>query len=185
MTILDTRILLDDFFRVDEATLEVDGVEQRRLVLDRGDSVAAIVFRRDDATVLLTRQFRYPTFREGPGWVVEVVAGMVEPEEAPDVSLRRELEEELGYGADVVEPIATFYVSPGGSNERIHLYYVEVDAADRVGDGGGLSSEGEDIEVLAYSLEELAQARARHDFVDAKTIIAVDWLLDRRARARA
>jgi ADP-ribose pyrophosphatase len=142
--------------------------------------VAAVVQRREDGTILLTRQFRYPTMEKGPGYLLELPAGTVEDDEDPVAALRRELIEELGYEADRVEPIATFYVSPGGSSERILLYFTEVGAGGRVGDGGGLPSEGEAIEIVAVSVDDLLAMVADGTIADAKTIIGAFWLQRRR-----
>ena len=148
---LGVRRLLDDFLSIDEATLEVDGVVQRRLALERGDGVAAIVRRVEDGMILLTRQFRYPTLGKGPGWLLETAAGVVEAGEDVEEALQRELVEELGYRARRLELIGRFYLSPGGSTERLSLYYAEVSERDRVGPGGGVASEGESIEVVELS----------------------------------
>src|SRR5262245_21447621 len=147
------RRLLDGFFKVDEAKVSFERFDGsmtppvRRLVFERGDSVAAVVFDRDAEQLLLTEQFRFPTLAKGPGWVIEIIAGMIEAGEQPEDSLRREIEEELGYRADRIEHIATFYVSPGGSSERIWVYYVEVGEAGRVSVGGGMPGEHEAIRV--------------------------------------
>jgi nudix-type nucleoside diphosphatase (YffH/AdpP family) len=187
--ILERRRLLDHkIFKVDAARLSFeryDGTMSEpveRLVFERGDSVAALVRLRDDDRLLFTEQFRFPTVEKGPGWVTEVFAGSIEPGEAPDATLRRELEEELGYRAEHVEPIATFYVSPGGSSERIWLYYVETSGAARVSAGGGLASEHEDIRVVSFSMEEARAALDQQRFADAKTIVALQWLFSRRDR---
>jgi len=111
----------------------------KRLVFERGDSVAAIVYHRDYKRLLFLRQFRYPTYDKGPGWITEVVAGMQERDEPAEEALKREILEETGYEASPIEPIATFYVSPGGSSERIVLFYVEVTSANKTGRGGGLA----------------------------------------------
>ncbi len=180
MSVLTTNRLLDDFLSVDEAIVEVGGVRQRRLSLERGDAVSAIVRRVDDDVVLLTRQFRYPTYAKGPGWLIETAAGMVEEGEDPIATLRRELIEEIGYDPSHIEPIATFYPSPGGSSERLHLFYAEIRESDRDGDGGGLDSEQEDIEIIELSVDDLRARLDAGELIDAKTIIAVQWLLARR-----
>jgi ADP-ribose pyrophosphatase len=178
----ETRVF-DDFLKVDEAILRVDNREQRRLALERGDAAAALVHRADDGKLLFTRQFRYPTLAKGPGWILEVAAGIVEDGETPAGSIRRELEEELGYGADHLEPIASFYASPGGSTERIHLFYAEVSEAGRVGPGGGREDEAEAIEVVALDVEELAAMLERQELHDAKTVIAAMWFVNVRPRS--
>jgi ADP-ribose pyrophosphatase len=175
--------LLDDFFKVDEAELSFERFDGsmtppvRRLVFERGDSVAAVVFDRDAERLLLTEQFRFPTFEKGPGWLVEIIAGMIDRGEQPEGSIRREIEEELGYRADHIEHIATFYVSPGGSSERIWLYYAEVGEAGHVSAGGGLPGEHEDIRVVSISPEEARAALKDGKIADAKTIIGLQWLL--------
>lgn len=139
--------------------------------------MAAIVRRTGDGRVLLTRQFRYPTYENGPGWILEAAAGVVEPGEDPADTMRRELAEEIGFEPHHLESIATFYVSPGGSSERVFLYYAEVSEADRVGNGGGLAEEGEAIEIVEFTLEELTERLHAGDIIDAKTLIGIQWLL--------
>jgi ADP-ribose pyrophosphatase len=126
--------------------------------------------------VLFTEQFRFPALEKGPGWLLEIIAGMIDAGEAPEGALRREIAEELGYGVDRVEHIATFYVSPGGSSERIWLYYAEVSEGGRVSEGGGLPGEHEDIRVVSLTAEEARTALADGRLVDAKTIIGLQWL---------
>ena len=179
------RRLLDDFFKVDEAELSFERFDGsmtppvRRLVFERGDSVAAVVFDRDAERLLLTEQFRFPAFEKGPGWLIELIAGMIDRGEQPEASIRREIEEELGYRADHIEHIATFYVSPGGSSERIWVYYADVGAAGRVSAGGGLPGEHEDIRVVSISPEEARAALKDGKIADAKTIIGLQWFLAR------
>ena len=137
--------------------------------------------RLDDDAIILVRQFRYPTFEKGPGWIVELPAGMVEGGEDPEHSIRRELIEEVGYEPSHLEFVGDFYVSPGGSSERLFLYYVEVSEATRVASGGGLSDEGEDIEIVEVALENLVNQLRRGELKDAKTIIGAQWLMVRSA----
>ena len=179
------RRLLDDLFKVDEAKVSFERFDGsmtppvRRLVFERGDSVAAVVFDRDTEQLLLTEQFRFPTLEKGPGWLIEIIAGMIEAGEQPEDSLRREIEEELGYRPDRIEHITTFYVSPGGSSERIWVYYVEVEDAGRVSAGGGLAREHEDIRVISISPEEACAALKDGRIADAKTIVGLQWLFSR------
>ncbi len=101
---------------------------------------------------------------------------MIKPDEGPEEAIRREVEEEVGYRLQQLTPIATFYVSPGGTSERIFLYYAEVGNGDRVSAGGGLVDENEDIQLVEYSKSELRKALTSGQFQDAKTLIAVQWL---------
>ena len=176
------QIIFDDKFRIQEAEVcnqRYDGQMSnpaRRLVFERGDAVAAILFNRDSQKVLLIEQFRYPTYEKGPGWIIEVVAGVIESDKGPEDAIRREIEEEAGYQAQQLIPIATFYVSPGGTSERIRLYYAEVGNSDCISAGGGLPDENEDIRLVEYSRPELLEAVASGQIQDAKTLIAIQWL---------
>ncbi len=182
--ILNRRVVFDDVFKIEEATLRFErfngqmSAPVRRLVFERGDSAAALLLNRDTQKVILIKQFRYPTYEKGPGWLCEVVAGVIDQGEQPEETIRREIREEVGYQVSDLQPIATFYVSPGGSSERIWLYYAQVREADRVGAGGGRAAEHEDIEQVELSLPELSTALQEGKIVDAKTLIAVQWLLN-------
>ncbi|MBV9689741.1 MAG: NUDIX hydrolase [Ktedonobacteraceae bacterium] len=183
------RLIFNDFFKIQEVILRFlrfDGQMSkpvRRLVFERGDAVAAIILNRHTQKVILINQFRYPTYEKGPGWIYEVVAGILETNEKPEEAMRREITEEIGYKCSDLTHIATFYVSPGGTSERIFLYYAEVSDADRVSAGGGLASENEDIQLIELSLLELWEALDTATIVDAKTIIAATWLR-RRVEAK-
>ncbi len=178
------KLLLDDFFKVSETRVSYEhfdgqmGEPRRLLCFERGDSVAALVYNRATKKMLFTRQFRHPTHEKGPGWLLEVMAGSITEGEAPEAALRRELVEEMGYEVETCEPISTFYVSPGGSSERIFLYYVEV--FKRVAAGGGLAEEGENIQIVEVFPDELGVLL--NTVQDAKTLIAIHWGLRRLSR---
>ncbi|HLI89646.1 MAG TPA: NUDIX domain-containing protein [Ktedonobacteraceae bacterium] len=180
--ILDKRTVFDDEFKIEEARLRFQKFNGdmsqpvRRLVFERGDSAAALLLNRDTLKVILIDQFRYPTYEKGPGWIHEVVAGSIRENEQPEACIQREIREEVGYEVSKLIHIATFYVSPGGTSERIMLYYAEVSEADRVSGGGGLASEHEDIEQVELALPDLWKALDHGEIVDAKTLIAAQWL---------
>ena len=182
-----TERILDDFFKVDAVVLRHEKFNGemtdplRRLNFERGDAVAAIVVERESADVLLTEQFRYPAYTKGDGWIIEAAAGMIKSGEDPEDTLRREIIEEMGYQLTEVEPIASFYVSPGGSSERIFLYYAEVSANDRIAGGGGLDTEGEDIRLVRIPLGQIDETIAAGAIADAKTLIGLMWLRSKRA----
>jgi nudix-type nucleoside diphosphatase (YffH/AdpP family) len=184
--VLQRHRILDDFFKVDEAHLtfeRYDGTMTppvRRLLFERGDSVAAVVLHADTGCVLLTEQFRFPTLDKGPGWLLELPAGTVEGGEDPEVTMRRELEEETGFRVERLQHLTTFYLSPGGSSERIWLYFAEVTEDKRVSAGGGVPDEHEDIRLVPVALDHLAAALEGGELVDAKTILGVQWLLRRK-----
>lgn len=187
--ILQERRLLDAFFKVDEVQLchqRFDGSMSpplNRLCFERGDGVAALLHQREAGRMVLVRQFRYPAWvREGPGWILEIVAGMLDEDEPPEETMRREILEETGYQVAALEYISTFYLSPGGSSERIFLYYAEVEPGDQLNRGGGLEKENEDIEIVELPIEEAFAALDRGEIVDAKTLVALMWFRGQQAK---
>ncbi len=171
-------------FRIEEAQLRherYDGSlsdEITRLNLDRGDSVAGLVHDIAQNTIMLCEQFRYPTWDggRGPGWILELPAGILEPGEDPQDAIRREIMEEIGYSADRCDLIARPYLSPGGSSERIHIYYVPIGENAKTSEGGGVTSEGEDIRTIQMPVAEAMKKMQACEIVDAKTLIALQWL---------
>jgi len=183
------RLILDDFFKVEEAQLQYElfngemSTPVRRLSLERGDSVAVLVFNLDTQKIILINQFRYPTYKNGHGWVTEIIAGMVDEGEKPEESARRELLEEAGLTISSFEHICDFYPSPGGSSEMIFLYYAEVSGKFAVYDKtGGLHGHGEDIVAIEVTLEEALNKIKTGEIVDAKTIMGIFWLENRRLK---
>jgi nudix-type nucleoside diphosphatase (YffH/AdpP family) len=185
--ILRSREVFNRFvFRIDELTLQherFDGSmsdEITRLVLNRGDSVALLLTDVENSLVLLTEQFRAPTYGKGSGWLLELPAGMLESGEDPEECARRETMEEIGYAVRTLHRIGSVFLSPGGSSERIHIFHADVSPSDAVGAGGGLKEEGEDIRLVRMPLAE-ALAKARNGEIDdAKTLIGLQWLELRR-----
>jgi ADP-ribose pyrophosphatase len=186
--ILHQETLLDDFFRVEAATVQYERFDGslsepvRRLRLDRGDSVAALVVHTGTGCALMVKQFKYPVFGVTDGWIVEVVAGMVDRGETPEAAIRREVREEIGYELAHLERVSTFFVSPGGSSERVFLFYGEVADDTRIGPAGGVLADGEDIAIREYPIPEALAAIERGEIADAKTIISLYWLRHRQER---
>ncbi len=197
--IANPRRLLDAFFKVDEYTVSYerfDGAmsEPRPvLVFERGDAVAALLYDPERRSVITVHQFRLPTREKGHGrgWLVEAVAGMIpvdeagKPQETPVQTLVRETREETGYQLTHAMPIATFFSSPGGSSELIHLFFAEVRKIDKTGEGGGLAEDGEDIEIVEYPIDEFFARLTAGEFEDPKLIIAGQWFMARRGSIRA
>jgi len=181
------RYILDDFFKIEEAYLRFEQFNGemsplvRQLTLERGNSVAVLVFNRSTEKLILIRQFRYPTYRNDDGWTIEAIAGMVDLGETPEESARRELQEEIGLNIYRLEPITAFYPSPGGSSEKIYLYYCEVSGEQgNYKKTGGLLAVGEDIKVIELTLAEALAKIKTGDIADAKTIIGIYWLENRQ-----
>ncbi|MFN8376654.1 MAG: NUDIX hydrolase [Anaerolineae bacterium] len=156
-----------------------------RLNLNRGDSTAAVIHHKQDDTVVLVEQFRYSTYDKGPGWTLELPAGMIDPDLDPDpaATMRREIEEEIGYAVESLRLVNKFYLSPGGSSERIFLYYSSVTPRQKKSAGGGLPGEGEDINIVRIKVDKALQKVDSGEIVDAKTIIGLQWLKMNRAQS--
>jgi nudix-type nucleoside diphosphatase (YffH/AdpP family) len=179
VNILGKRRVFDGFFKIDELKLQFEkfngemSAPVARLIFERGDSVAAVILNTDTKRLIFTNQFKAPSYEKGPGWITEIVAGMIDGGESPLEALRREIFEETGYRVREARPLSTFYVSPGGSSERIFLYYVEVDNAEHEGRGGGVAAEGEDIQLIEMTISDALTAVSSGGFADAKTIVGV------------
>jgi nudix-type nucleoside diphosphatase (YffH/AdpP family) len=189
--------LLDDFFKVDEvfvAHQQLNGemsADQRRLVFERGDAVAVLLYNSDTHKVVLVNQFKVPAMiarrRDNPstvdGWITETIAGMIDKNESPEEAAVRETMEETGYKIRDPELICKFFSSPGGTSERIFLYFASVKASDRVGKGGGVRDE--DVAVLHVPVTELFDQLAKGQIEDPKLAIAADWLQGHLRRVKA
>lgn len=144
---------------------------QVRQTYDRGNGAAILPYDPARSTVLLVRQFRLPAYVNGhPEPLIEVCAGLLDRDD-PETCIRREAEEELGYRLRAVERVFDAFMSPGSVTERLAFFVARYDASDRIGDGGGDRSEGEDIETLEPTLDEALGMIARGAIVDAKTIM--------------
>ncbi|OGO06005.1 MAG: hypothetical protein A2Y73_07440 [Chloroflexi bacterium RBG_13_56_8] len=171
------------FFAIDRARVRYerfDGTMSEpvtRLVFERGDGVAVLPFDQQTREVVLVRQFRYPAYvRGGPGWLWEIIAGIREEGRTADDVACAEAMEEAGYRLGALQHILTVYVSPGGSSERIYIFLAPIFDGDHVGKGGGLPADGEDILVRRFALDEVLRMVDDGRIVDAKTILALQYL---------
>jgi len=179
--ILEKSREYDGFFKIDKAVLQHEkfngkmSEEITRLDFNRGNTVAVLLYDEEKDSVILIKQFRYSAYvNHGPGWILEIDAGIIdEGRDAVSVA-QSELMEEAGYEVDDLEFISRFYVSPGGTSERIDLYLGI--AHQRIGSGGGKLSEGEDIQVLEMPFQDAMKMVETSEICDAKTIIALQWL---------
>ncbi len=184
----------DGFFKIDEIDVSHEARDgtmrrERRLVFERGDAIAVLLYDAQTDEVIVVEQFRAPVLvarrREDPhttdGWIVEALAGMTDAGETPEQAAIRETLEESGYKIGDPILIGTFFSSPGGTSERIFLYFAEVRAIDRVGEGGGIAGE-EDITFVRLSAKDLFRQLECDQIHDAKLAIAAYWLKNRLAR---
>ncbi len=177
----------DGFFKIDEVDVSHETLggkmsHQQRLVFERGDAVAVLLYDPEDDEVVLVNQFKVPILvarRRGDpksedGWITETVAGMIDEGETPQEAVIRETMEETGYRISNPEPICRFFTSPGGTSERIFLYFAEINKKDRRGDGGGIDDE--DVAIIHVSTAELFDQLANGKIEDSKLAIAAYWL---------
>lgn len=183
------KYILEDVFKVEEAYLRYEKFDGkmsgtvRRISLERGDSVAVIILNQHTNKIILISQFRYPSYKTEHGWLIEAIAGIIDSHETPEEAARREVQEETGLDITSLEHIATFYPSPGGSSERIFLYYSEVSKKQgEYDETGGLPCESEDIKSHEISLEDALVKIKSGEILDAKTIIGIQWLENRQLR---
>lgn len=179
--VLSEHVLSDEWARLTRYTVERkfrDGTRRKevRQVYNRGNAAAVLPIDRTRGTVLLVRQFRIPVWLnpatpgEANGMLIEACAGLNEGND-PETAVRKEALEELGYRLGAVEQVADIHMSPGSVAERLALFVAAYTPGGRVSDGGGLKSEGEDIEVIEMPLSEAFDMVVRGEITDAKTVI--------------
>jgi nudix-type nucleoside diphosphatase (YffH/AdpP family) len=174
--IIEERVLSDDWYVLKKTTFEYrcrDGrwQKQSRETYDRGNGAVLLLFNVERATVVLTRQFRFPAFVNGcpDGLLIEACAGLLDGDD-PLTCIRREAEEETGFTVRFPRKILEAYMSPGSVTEKLHFFVAEYDLHDQVSAGGG-ATEGEDIEVIELPLAHALQMIAGGAIQDGKTIM--------------
>ncbi|HEX8659352.1 MAG TPA: NUDIX hydrolase [Hymenobacter sp.] len=166
MQIIDRRRVFDGHYKVNQLIVQDGDAQLKREQFAPGKAVAALVYDTARQVYVLTRQFRIGPEAE----ILEIAAGMIDGDEAPETAVRREIHEELGYEVDYLEEIVQMWPSPGTSAEVITVFYAEV--SHKTGAGGGLAEENEKIEMVDFTREALVAEPLQ----DAKTVIAVQWV---------
>lgn len=147
-----------------------------RETYDRGNGAVILLYNRRQKTVILTRQFRFPTYVNGnaDGMLIEAPAGLLDQDNAEE-AIRRETAEETGYHIHNPRKVMEVYMSPGSVTEILYFFVAEYDAADRLEDGGGLQDDGEDIDTLEIPLEQALTMIDHGEIKDAKTIMLLQY----------
>ena len=172
-----TELLSDNWYLLNKVTFEFtpengESEIQRREVYDRGNGAAILLYNREKQTVILTRQFRLPTFLNGneSGMMIEVCAGLLD-EKNPEDCIKRETEEETGYRIQDVKKVFEAYMSPGAVTEILYFFTAEYQPEMKVSEGGGLATEHEYIEVLELDFNQALEMVYNGEIKDAKTIM--------------
>lgn len=183
------EVLSDNWYLLKKVSFELrrrDGgwQAQTREVYDRGNGATILLYNRVRRTVVLTRQFRIPAFVGGhSGFLIEAAAGLLD-NASPEQRIRAEAEEETGYRVGTVEKVWEAVMSPGTVTERLHFFVAEYEPGDRIGAGGGVADEGEDIEVLELGYDQAIAMVANGEIADGKTIMLLQYLQLRLMKPR-
>ncbi|AWG26292.1 GDP-mannose pyrophosphatase NudK [Flavobacterium kingsejongi] len=179
--IKETQLLSDSWYVLNKVTfdyLRKDNTweTQIREVYDRGNGATILLYNTERKTVILTRQFRIPTYLNGntDGMLIEACAGLLEKEN-PEDCIRRETEEETGYVLKDVRKVFESYMSPGSVTEILYFFVAEYSKDMKISDGGGLKKEQEEIEVLEVSLDEALAMIDTGAIKDGKTIMLLQY----------
>ncbi|WP_339724226.1 GDP-mannose pyrophosphatase NudK [Maribacter stanieri] len=171
------EILSDNWYTLNKYTYNYQKPDgsweiQEREAYDRGNGAAILLYNSEKKTVVLTRQFRMPTYVNGNenGMMIEVCAGLLDGDNPADC-VRKETEEETGYKISNVQKVFQTYMSPGSVTEILYLFVGEYDESMKVSDGGGADDETENIEVLELDFNEAMKMVASGEIKDAKTIM--------------
>lgn len=179
--IVDDEVLSDNWYVLRKVTYRIrrgDGqwATHSREAYDRGNGATVLLYNRAQRTVVLTRQFRLPTFVNGnaSGMMIEACAGLLDGDD-PEGCIRREVLEESGYAVHDVRKVFETYMSPGSVTEVVHFFVAEYQPAQRTTAGGGVADEGEDIEVLELPFDEALADVVRGAIKDAKTVMLLQY----------
>lgn len=177
-----TEILSDNWYVLKKIFYDYqkkDGTwhQQVREVYDRGNGATILLYNKEQATVILTRQFRLPTFVNGneTGMLIECCAGLLDKDN-PEDCIRRETEEETGFRIKAVKKVMEAYMSPGSVTEILYFFVAEYSREMQIHQGGGIAQEQEDIEVMEIPFNSALQMIDSGEIKDGKTIMLLQYL---------
>lgn len=182
INITNTEILSNNWYTLKKITYEYikkDGTKQTqsREAYDRGNGATILLYNQAQSTIILTRQFRLPTFINGndSGLLIEACAGLLDKDN-PEDCIRRETEEETGYKVTDVRKIFEAYMSPGSVTEILYFFIAAYSKEMKVADGGGVAHEEENIEVMELDFEKAMKMMETGEIKDAKTIMLLQYM---------
>jgi nudix-type nucleoside diphosphatase (YffH/AdpP family) len=176
----NVRMLSDNHYTLKTTTLEWrrangEWQTQHRETYDRGNGATLLPYNLAQRTVVLVRQFRYPAFVNGyDNLLIETAAGLLD-NESPEVRIRAEAEEETGYRLGEIRKVFEAFMSPGSVTEKLHFFVAEYEPAMKIGSGGGIADEGEEIEVLELPIDLALAMIGDGRIADAKTIMLLQY----------
>ncbi len=179
---LKKELLSDNWYRLEKVTFDYQLGNGRweshsREAYDRGNGATILLYNISKKTVILTRQFRLPTYLNGnqTGMLIEACAGLLDRDN-PEDCIRKETEEETGYQIKSLQKVFEAYMSPGSVTEILYFFVAEYNEGMKVADGGGIKEEQENIEVLEIPFNEAYNMIATGDICDGKTIMLLQYL---------
>jgi GDP-mannose pyrophosphatase NudK len=182
INIINHEILSNNWYILKKITYQITQkngkvVTHQREAYDRGNGAVILLYNIKQQTIILTKQFRLPTFINGnaTGMLIEACAGLLDKDNAEDC-IKRETEEETGYSIKEVTKIFEAYMSPGSVTELLHFFIAAYTPTMKTSAGGGLQHEQEDIEVIELPIDEAMQMVTNGTIKDAKTILLLQYI---------
>lgn len=179
--VTQSEILSDHWYTLRKVTYDYQNKEgnwetHQREVYDRGNGATILLYNPESKKVILTRQFRLPTYVNGNanGLLIEACAGLLDADK-PEACIRKETEEETGYKVTDVKKIFESYMSPGSVTEIIYFFVAKYTQEMKVSEGGGIAEEEENIEVLELDFEAAYDMIAEGSIKDGKTIMLLQY----------
>ncbi len=178
---IKTELLSDNWYTLNKITFEYEKEDgswetQIREAYDRGNGAAILLYNSNKGNVVLTRQFRMPTYVNGneDGMMIEVCAGLLDGDH-PEDCIKKEVEEETGYKIENVQKVFEAYMSPGSVTEILHFFIGEYTEDMKIGEGGGAEEESENIEVLEMDFKKALDMIQTGKIRDSKTIMLLQY----------
>ena len=178
---LEKTLLCDNWYTLNKYSFEYQSnsgnwEKQEREAYDRGNGSTILLYNKHKSTVILTRQFRLPTYVNGnlDGLLIETCAGLLD-QHNPEDCIKKEAEEETGFRISKVKKIFEAYMSPGSVTEILYFFIAEYDESMKVSSGGGLPEEQENIEVLELDFAHALAMIQSGEIKDGKTIMLLQY----------
>ncbi|WP_341226529.1 GDP-mannose pyrophosphatase NudK [uncultured Arcticibacterium sp.] len=183
VNIIENKLLSDNWYTLRKLTFDYttdkgEVQRQSRECYDRGNGAVILLYNLEKETVILTRQFRMPTYLNGnkDGLLIEACAGLLD-NQSPEECIKRETEEETGFRINKVEKIFESYMSPGSVTEILYFFIAEYEPKMKVSEGGGHEDEQENIEVLELPFTQAMNMIKIGEIKDGKTIMLLQHLM--------